>query len=317
MNYRSIADASRAVANNLHKLPEGIDLVVGIPRSGMLVAPMIALNLNIKFCDISAFMENKKLGYGLTRVTKTEDLEYPHQAKKILVVDDSVSSGTSMVQVKELLEPFLDDFDITFGAVYACKNGKNFVDTYLEMVPHPRYFEWNLMHRKEASTFCVDIDGVLCFDPSREQNDDGENYKKFMLEVDQLAHPSMELGYLVTSRLEKYRPETEEWLASKGIKYKELYMNDLPSAAERQRLGRYATFKAEVYKSLPDSRLFIESEEWQARDIAKIAGKHALDFTNQTLFDPQVNLASVTEKLKYSLPQKIKNRVNRYLTKVK
>ncbi len=317
MNYRSIADASRTVAKNLYKLPQDIDLVVGIPRSGMLVAPMIALNLNIKFCDVSAFMENKKLGYGLTRVTKTESLEYPHQAKKILVVDDSVSSGTSMLEVKELLKPFLDDFDISFGAVFACKNGKNYVDTYLELVPHPRYFEWNLMHRKEASTFCVDIDGVLCFDPNRDQNDDGEKYKKFMLEVDQLAYPTVELGYLVTSRLEKYRPETEEWLASKGIKYKELYMNDLPTAEERQRLGRYATYKAEVFKSLPDSRLFIESEDWQARDIARIAGKHALDFTSQVLYDPHTNIASVSEKLKYTLPQKIKGRLNRYLSMIK
>ncbi|WP_373018188.1 phosphoribosyltransferase family protein [Thiomicrorhabdus sp.] len=313
MNYRSIADASKTVASNLWKLPQDIDLVVGIPRSGMLVAPMVALHLNIKFCDIEAFINNHRLSHGYTRNTQKTEIEYPQQAKKILVIDDSVSSGTSMTKIKERLSSFEEDFELIYAAVYACKGGKEFVDVFLELVPHPRYFEWNLLHREETSTFCYDIDGVLCLDPTEEENDDGDAYRNFILNAEQVARSSKPLGYLVTSRLEKYRAETEDWLQSRNIEYKELFMVDLPDAQTRQKLGRYASFKAEVYGSLPESRLFIESENWQAFDIANATGKHALDYKNQLLITPNSSLNRVTEIVRHDFKRKVKRRLKKMM----
>ena len=42
MQYRTIADLSALVRANIHKVPHDIDIVVGVPRSGMLPAMMIA-----------------------------------------------------------------------------------------------------------------------------------------------------------------------------------------------------------------------------------------------------------------------------------
>lgn len=63
----------------------------------------------------------------------------------------------------------------------------------------------------------MDIDGVLCADPTPEENDDGEKYRHFLLNTPPLFIPKVTIGTLVTSRLEKYRPETEAWLQKNHV----------------------------------------------------------------------------------------------------
>ena len=48
----------------------------------------------------------------------------------------------------------------------------------------------------------MDIDGVLCADPTPEENDDGEKYRHFLLNAPPLFIPKVTIGTLVTSRLE-------------------------------------------------------------------------------------------------------------------
>ena len=70
MNYISYADLSEDIRRNLYKLHDkDIDLVVGIPRSGMIPAYMIALYLNINCIDFAAFCKNEKPINGHTRKT--------------------------------------------------------------------------------------------------------------------------------------------------------------------------------------------------------------------------------------------------------
>ena len=113
----------------------------------------------------------------------------------------------------------------------------------------------------------------LCVDPTAEENDDGEKYRRFILNARPLFVPNDKVKALVTSRLEKYRPETERWLAENGVKYEKLYMLDLPSREERIRRGAHASFKAEIYKKLKDAHLFIESNPLQAAEIRRLSGK--------------------------------------------
>ena len=114
------------------------------------------------------------------------------------------------------------------------------------------------MHHNVLPRCCVDIDGVLCIDPTEEENDDDANYRRFLLEAKPLWTPSYEVGWLVTSRLEKWRKPTEKWLAQQGVRYRELVMLDLPSREARIQSGCHARFKAEVYRNTP-AVLFIES----------------------------------------------------------
>ena len=56
MHYRSVADLNEDIKANLHKIPEDVTLIVGVPRSGMLAANLIALYLNIPLTDIDNFI---------------------------------------------------------------------------------------------------------------------------------------------------------------------------------------------------------------------------------------------------------------------
>jgi hypoxanthine phosphoribosyltransferase len=60
MNYRSYQDLSDDIKSNIYKLEKyNIDLVVGIPRSGMIPAYMISLILNVNCTDFHSFIENR------------------------------------------------------------------------------------------------------------------------------------------------------------------------------------------------------------------------------------------------------------------
>ena len=54
MHYRSISDMNDAIVRNLHRLPRDIDLVVGVPRSGILAATLLSLTANIPMADLIA-----------------------------------------------------------------------------------------------------------------------------------------------------------------------------------------------------------------------------------------------------------------------
>ncbi|WP_377519775.1 hypothetical protein [Priestia megaterium] len=271
MNYRSYSDLSCVIRDNIPLLQsKEFDLIVGLPRSGMIPAYMIALHLNKKCCDIDSLVNNVALKTGSTRKSK-EDILYPNEAKNILIVDDSIWSGKSLTS--ELLR-MPDDIKskITTLAIYSTKKVRDDVDLILEYLPTPRVFEWNIFHHSIVERSCFDIDGVLCIDPTEDQNDDGEQYVNFLLNALPLMIPTGKVHSLVTSRLEKYRPQTEDWLKRNGIKYDSLIMLDLPSKEERQRLGIHASHKAEAYKK-SNQDLFFESERAQAIEIHRLTKK--------------------------------------------
>ena len=66
--YRSISDMNNIILRNLHIFPHDIDLVVGIPRSGMMPANLIALYLNKPYTDIDSFISGRILGAGRREV---------------------------------------------------------------------------------------------------------------------------------------------------------------------------------------------------------------------------------------------------------
>ena len=248
MNYRSIADMNDAIVRNLHRLPRDIDLVVGIPRSGLIAANFFSLATNIPMTDLDGFLAGRTFSSGVTKRRAALDREIP-EMRKVLVLDDSINGGAAMRDAREKVAASGSKAQVIFSAVYGSYARYEETDFIFEVVPWPRLFQWNFMHHKYLERSCVDIDGVLCLDPTHEENDDGPAYARFLTEARPLYSPTRRIGYLVTSRLEKYRAETEAWLASQGIAYDRLVMLDLPSKQERQRLGAHGRFKAEFYRS--------------------------------------------------------------------
>lgn len=273
MNYVSYNQLSIDIQKNLYKVHNlKIDLVVGIPRSGMIPAYMIALALNVHCTDLKSFLENKELKKGKTRKLKNNSSKnFPQDFEKILLIDDTISTGNSLESELALIPQELKDKLITF-AIYSDKKERNDIDIFLKYLPSPRLFQWNIYHHSILKESCVDIDGVLCMDPTEEQNDDGEKYIEFLLNAEPNLLLTGEIHSLVTNRLEKYRPQTEQWLEKHGIKYRNLIMLDLSSKEERQRTNANYTHKAKYYKK-SDLTFFIESDLSQAKVIHEKTGK--------------------------------------------
>jgi uncharacterized HAD superfamily protein len=284
MNFCTVADMQRDIVLNRHRLPHDIDAVIGIPRSGMLAASMIALALNKPLGDLDGFIEGRMLSSGSTR--RTADLERGIESfRHVLVVDDSSRTGAAMIEARGKLAAMAGQVRATCAVIYGVPDMADAVDLCLRVIHEPRVFEWNVMHHPVLAEACLDIDGVLCRDPRAAENDDGPAYAQFLLNTDPLHLPTRRIGALVTSRLEKYRPQTEAWLARHGVVYDRLVMLDLPDAEPRRRLDAHGRFKGEYYRDC-GAWLFIESENAQARQIAAISGKPVLSLEGMVMCMP-------------------------------
>jgi uncharacterized HAD superfamily protein/hypoxanthine phosphoribosyltransferase len=282
--FMSIAQLSADIRGQVHRIPGDVDLVVGIPRSGMIPAYLVGLFANKLVVDLETFLSDGVAGHGVTRNVRTK-VSRPGDARHILLIDDSLASGRSMRGcVDRIRESAFDGRMTTCAAVVApCMGGV--VDLFFREMPEPRIFEWNAFHHPDVSNSCFDLDGLLCVDPSESQNDDGPLYEEFLRNAQPRFVPEQRIGHIVSARLEKHRGLTEEWLRKHGVVYGSLHLIDLPSKAERERLKPYASHKSRVYRST-SARLFFESEPAQASEIAEQSERPVLCTTDMTLYLP-------------------------------
>lgn len=268
IEYRSVNDLIELINSNIQKLNFlDIGLVVGIPRSGMLPATYISLVLNKPLTDINSFLDNKTIGSG----NRFKNLQIEN--KNVLVVDDSISTGSAIKEVKEKLKEKESNWNIKYLTIYSRKKSSNLIDLYFEEIEGDRIFEWNLFqHANILKRSCIDIDGVLCRDPKPEENDDGEKYRNFLLNAEPKFIPQVKIKTIISCRLEKYRKETVEWLSKHNIQYDNLIMLDLPDKQSRIKWGKYGEYKGEEYKK-SEYVLFVESSLKEAKKIKEITGK--------------------------------------------
>lgn len=267
-DFRSMGAMAQVIAHNLWRIPRDTGLVVAIPESGRLPAAFIGLQTGRPVLDLD------------------HALAAPADGKPILLVDDISLTGASMARARARLAEAQPGRPVTTLAVFAQAPARDAVDLAFEVGERPVIGEWNLFRSWIVEHACFDMDGILCGDCPVDDDDDGPRYRDFLERASPLVVPRGRLRRIVTARLEKYRPATEAWLARNGIRYEALVMLDLPSEAERRRLSPQARFKAEAYRADPEALLFVESEGWQAREIAlRSGGKLVFDYQNRQLLD--------------------------------
>ena len=281
LNYKTYHNMMMDIKANVHKIPKDIDCVVGIPRSGLIPAYMVGLLLNKNVCSLDEFIagtNNKNI--------ITERVKLTSKVRKILVIDDSINTGRAQSIARQRIKTIdLDKrYQILYGAVYYVPGAQDKVDIAFTELASPRMFQWNYLNHSFLNNSCFDIDGLLCEDPTFEQNDDGEKYINFLLNAKPLYIPNHKIFALVTSRLEKYRPQTELWLKKNNVEYGHLIMLNLPSAEERRRMNVHAKFKAAVYTQLQNTVLFYESEQRQSIEIAELTCKAVFCTTTDEFF---------------------------------
>lgn len=132
MNYRNIKDLNEIILKRLYILPRNFDLIVGIPRSGMFPANLLALYLNRPVTDLDSFLNGHV--YKAGERGQFFDIK---QFKKILIVDDSIASGSALNKCKEQLKQLESNFEIRYCAVYVIPSKTDVVDYYLRQFPSP------------------------------------------------------------------------------------------------------------------------------------------------------------------------------------
>lgn len=285
MHYRSISDLNGDVVNWITRLPRDLDLIVGIPRSGLLVANLLAVHLNLPLTDLDGLIEGRVIAGG-GRLNRPAVLP-SDDPLKVLVVDDIVWTGAQVRKAKERIDEARLPHKVEFGVVYVQPYSADLVDYYHEKLPGNRLFEWALLHNQYLTDACMDIDGILCRDTRPGEDDDGPAYRRFLSTVEPAYIPSWPVGWLVTSRLEKYRDLTEEWLARHRVPYGELIMLDLPTARERERTQASPKFKAMTYR-LTGAKVFFESSLPEAVAIAGLSGRPVYAMDSREMVYPGV-----------------------------
>lgn len=259
MNYRTINDLNTLILNNLYKIPKNIDLIVGIPRSGLMVANILALYLNKKISTPELFSNNIIISNGISRPIDNNEI------KTVLVVDDSCNTGKSMLTFKNNINN--TDVNYIYLAAYTTNSGKRFLDIFLETLEQPRIFQWNIMNSWLNINAVYDIDGVLCENPKID--DDGELYINEIKNASPKFITKYRIGTVCTCRLEKYRSITEEWLREHNVSYDKLVMMQYSTKEERVKANCHGQFKGEIFAN-SSSNIFFESDYNQANTIKQM-----------------------------------------------
>ena len=147
MNFITVAELNSDIVENLHNIPRNIDIIVGIPRSGMLVATLISLYMNKPLSDFDSFVQGRIYSVGETKNTSENETEYA-RIRKVLIVEDSSISGNSIRKARERLEAVNSKIEYVILAAYITKSTISLVDLYFKIVSPPRCFEWNFMHHR-------------------------------------------------------------------------------------------------------------------------------------------------------------------------
>lgn len=283
MGYKTYEDLSNSIRRNIWKVPQDIDLIVGVPRSGMIPALMIAELLNIRCTDVDSFVEERVMSCG-----GRGNLITKRPIHKVLVLDDTVYGGGAMRRTKEKIAHLRGKYDIVFGCIYAeGQNAKSFVDIYFEDIyrPGPHWlYEWNILHHyKDISESSMwDVDGLVCKEPPFDTNT--AEYENYLPNAVPMIIPTTTVGAFVTYRLSKYRDVTEGWLKKQGISYRELRMFEAPDRETRNRTESPADYKARLYSNAGWARLFCESSKSQAIRIHELTKKPVFSYEDGKLY---------------------------------
>lgn len=255
LNYisynRLIADSQQFAK----QIPAKYDVIVGIPRSGLIPAAVIGFFFNKPVMTFS---------------------EYSHvqsniiDNSKALLVDDSITSGNTIKKVKNIIG------DIDTAILYTDGQTKNNTTYIFKRVNAPRVFQWNIFNHGHLKTACLDFDGVLCKNPDIIEDDNKpEVMRNYILNVKPLHVPNKPIFTIITNRIERYRKESEQWLKNHSVKYDHLIM--YPGSANERRakytqLGGNGIWKAQQCNKI-GGKWFIESSYVQAQQIRDYINK--------------------------------------------
>lgn len=264
---RLAADTAR-----LASLLPPLDAVLGIARSGLMPAAQIAALHHAPLLSIGSF------GPGPSAIRDCGGgwrmLGQDRPVRRVAVVDDTTAHGIAMRNSAAAARGRWPRAEILRAVVYAHPSTLAELDYWAEILPGPHYLAWNLFNAQHGETLATDLDGVLCPDPPFERSDEDPVYLDAIRSAPVWQRPRRRrLPLIVTARLEKWRGETEAWLARAGIQYGRLVMGPWATIHQRNEdwPDKAVRLKADAYLT-SGCKLFVESDPIQARRIVEATG---------------------------------------------
>jgi uncharacterized HAD superfamily protein/hypoxanthine phosphoribosyltransferase len=278
LTYGDLARESREIVSRLPA--HEIDCVVGAARSGLMPAATIATALHLPLFAVSAAGVVDP-GHG-RRIPN----RFPNP-RCVLVVEDTASSGNAIKLAAEQVARRFPRARIIKLAMYASTRGSRSCDLVGRIYERPHFLEWNFPNAWIYANIGYDFDGIFCEDCPPEADDDGPRYEEFLRTAKPKFLPRKYTVKLIcTARLEKWRPQTEEWLRRHGIRFEHLAMGPWASLAERRKARDIDCFKAYCLAH-SSCYAFAESDPRQAESIMRLSGKPVLCPVVKKFFIPQ------------------------------
>lgn len=240
------------------KLPNDFDVIIGVPRSGLIVGNLLANAMGKPLTTPDLFLQGQ--------IWYSKDVSRP-VVKKVLVVEDVINSGRALRKAVSNIRAYNSSIDVKTASLFVTVNGVHAVDYCYAVLNDAASFEWGLLSSPVdcIGSLAVDFDGVLCHDCIEEISKNRVLYEKWLDAVEPYLIPTFEIEAIITARLEKYRPQTERWLKKYGVKYKRLIMLDLPNEQSRT-FGRIIRHKVSSILEVKP-RWYWESSFIEARAI--------------------------------------------------
>lgn len=244
-------------------IPRDCSGIVGVPRSGMLPASMLATQLHIPLGEIDGHGKIRWLASG-----SRGGGGLASQAGPVVIIDDTVYAGSAMRRARLQV----GKINALFAAIYVRPEVTSAVDLYARALPAPHLLEWNFANNGPMCGFASDssfgngiasdLDGIICHD-EHSGGPVGTPYLTPRL------HP---VKLIITGRNEKYRAATENDLNRWRVKWGRIVMlpNDVVCNTENA-----AAHKAKHYAAAGQG-YFIESCPEQAQIIHRMTGKRVI-----------------------------------------
>ncbi len=285
LEYFTLANLTEDVKRLASQLPVDTSLIVGVARSGLSAASLVAMMLHRPLAIVRQSSNDLIDGGNGWRLTGNTTAAGP-----VVVIDDTVLTGNSFKHVMPIVRQRYPN--AIAAAVYVNPTARLKPDVWVRDLPWPHLLEWNLWNSIISPHCAMDFDGILCHECPPGDDDDGPRYMSFLEHVQPLyLTRRVAIPMVVTARIERYRPLTQAWLARHGVSVAELVMAPWDSKAERNRHD-VAAWKAEHYRRFLARRhalrppLFIESCPHQAVRIAQLAGGFVLCPTAGRVLSP-------------------------------
>jgi len=140
-------------------LPDDTIGLIGIPRSGIMVASLMGLHMNLPVGDVESFVRIGSLWSVGRRFHDQESL--PDRGTYVLV-DDSLNTGKSMQEYRDMAADTMPQGNrLCTAAMYVTAANCGQVDYWGEQVPMPRAFAWNWHAKRASQHWMLDIDETI------------------------------------------------------------------------------------------------------------------------------------------------------------